>query len=76
MEVNLTQGFITIICGVLTLVFGLYFFFKFFIRRSADQTEKKEREWEGYNNYLTASDLKKNLEWEKKQMEDLKNVRK
>lgn len=76
MEVTFTQGFIGIICGILVLVCGLYIFFKYFVRLSNDETEKREKEWDGYKNYLTAEDIKKNLEWEKKQMEEQKNGRK
>jgi hypothetical protein len=76
MEVNFTPAFIIIIIAAPALAGGLYLFFKYFLKRSADVTEQKEREWEGYENYLTAEDIKKNLEWELEQMGVKKNGRK
>lgn len=76
MEVYFTPAFIAIIIAVPVMVGGLYLFFKYFVNRSKDITEQKEREWEGYENYLTAEDIKKNLEWELEQMGVNKNGRK
>lgn len=75
MEVYFTQAFIIILIGVPVAVGGLYLFLKYFSKKAEDVTEAKEREWDGYKNYLTAEDIKKNLEWEKEQIGGKKNGR-
>lgn len=59
------------------IVVGTTLFFNTLLRRAEDNKIKnKDDEWAGYNNYLSAEDIKKNLEWEKKVLEDKKNGRK
>ncbi len=75
MEVYFTQAFLIILVGVPAVVVWLYLFLKYFSKEAEDVTEAKEREWDWYKNYLTAEEIRKNLEWEKEQIGGKKNGR-
>jgi len=67
---------VLLILAFIGVVVGTTLFFNTLLRRAEDNKIKnKDDEWAGYNNYLTAEDIKKNLEWEKTMMEDKKNGR-
>lgn len=76
MEVYFTQAFILIIIAAPALAGGLYLFFKYFLNKSRDETERREREWDEAEISVIAKDIKTNLESELKQMGVKKNGRK